>query len=251
MLQLFYKVFKNTQILCFLTFCLLCCIPTYAQELSGQELLKKTIAYHDPNNNWNIFKGELTIEMITPDGNTRVSNVTINLPEQYFKLTSSRNNTAVTHIVAHDSARFGLDDKKSFTAEEIKKYNLTDTRAKFMKNYYTYLYGLPMKLSDNGTIVNPVVERKEFMGKEYLVLQVKYEEGIGKDVWYFYFDPKTYAMEIYQFYHDQTKNDGEYILLTEEEIFLGIKFPKNRAWYQNADKKFLATDKLTKISKLK
>jgi phosphoserine aminotransferase len=33
------------------------------------------------------------------------------------------------------------------------------------------------------------------------------------------------------------KND-EYILLTEEETFSGIKFPKNRAWYQNADKKF-------------
>jgi phosphoserine aminotransferase len=44
------------------------------------------------------------------------------------------------------------------------------------------------------------------------------------------------------------KNDGEYILLTEEETFSGIKFPKNRAWYQNADKKILATDILTKIT---
>jgi hypothetical protein len=188
--------------------------------------------------------------MITPDNNTRISTVAINLPQQYFKLTAIRNNTAVTHIVSKDSTRFGLDDKKSFTEDEIKKYNLTETRAKFMKNYYTYLYGLPMKLNDAGTIINPMVERKEFMGKEYLVLQVKYEEGIGKDVWYFYFDPKTYAMEVYQFYHDETKNDGEYILLTEEETFSGIKFPKNRAWYQNTDKKFLATDKLTKITEL-
>ena len=250
MLQLFYKVFKNTQIICFLAFCLLSGIATYAQELSGQELLKKTIAFHDPNNNWNTFKGEFVIEMSTPDGNTRISNVAINLPEQYFKLTSLRNNIAVTHVVSKDSASFDLNKQNSFTEEEVKKYNLTDARAKFMKNYYTYLYGLPMKLNDNGTIVNPVVERKEFMGKEYLVLQVKYEEGIGKDVWYFYFDPKTYAMEVYQFYHDEAKNDGEYILLTGEETFSGIRFPKNRAWYQNTDKKFLATDKLTKITEL-
>ena len=250
MVQLFYKVFKSTKILCFLTFWMLCSMQTNAQELSGQELLKKTIAFHDPNNNWNTFKGEFVIELSTPDGNTRISNVAINLPEQYFKLTSIRNNIAVTHVVSRDSPSFGLNKQKSFTEEEVKKYNLTDARAKFMKNYYTYLYGLPMKLNDNGTIVNPVVERKEFMGKEYLVLQVKYEEGIGKDVWYFYFDPKTYAMEVYQFYHDEAKNDGEYILLTGEETFSGIRFPKNRAWYQNTDKKFLATDKLTKITEL-
>ncbi|MDG2431191.1 DUF6503 family protein [Flavobacterium sp.] len=241
------KVFIYLSLLCLF----LCGMQSYAQELSGPELLKKAIAYHDPSDRWSQLKGQLTIEMASPDGSQRLSEVTINLPDQYFKLTSVRNNTAVTHIVSKDSASFGLNDKTTFTAEEIKKYSLTETRAKFMKNYYTYLYGLPMKLSDAGTIINPTVTRKEFMGKEYLVLQVKYEEGIGKDVWYFYFDPKTYAMEIYQFYHDEAKNDGEYILLTEEETFSGIKFPKNRAWYQNTDKKFLATDKLTKVSELK
>jgi hypothetical protein len=49
------------------------------QELSGPELVKKAIEYHDPNNNWNSFKGELAIEMITPDNNTRISTV-INSP---------------------------------------------------------------------------------------------------------------------------------------------------------------------------
>jgi hypothetical protein len=251
MLQTKDSVNKTMTIKVFLLSLFLCAICSYGQEISGTELLQKAITYHDPNNQWSQFKGQLAVEMVTPDGNQRLSDVTINLPEQYFKLTSVRNNIAITHIVDKDDSSFGLNEKTTFTEEEIKKYNLTETRANFMKNYYTYLYGLPMKLSDAGTIVNPVVTRKEFMGKEYFVLQVKYEEGIGKDVWYFYFDPKTYAMEIYQFYHDEAKNDGEYILLTEEETFSGIKFPKNRAWYQNTDKKFLATDKLTKVTELK
>jgi hypothetical protein len=34
-----------------------------------------------------------------------------------------------------------------------------------MKNYYTYLYGLPMKLNDAGTIINPMVERKSLWEK--------------------------------------------------------------------------------------
>ena len=251
MLQTKDSVNKTMTIKVFLLSLFLCAICSYGQEISGTELLQKAITYHDPNNQWSKFKGQLAVEMVTPDGNQRLSDVTINLPEQYFKLTSVRNNIAITHIVDKDDSSFGLNEKTTFTEEEIKKYNLTETRANFMKNYYTYLYGLPMKLSDAGTIVNPVVTRKEFMGKEYLVLQVKYEEGIGKDVWYFYFDPKTYAMEIYQFYHDEAKNDGEYILLTDEETFSGIKFPKNRDWYQNTDKKFLATDKLTKVTELK
>jgi hypothetical protein len=40
----------------------------------------------------------------------------------------------------------------------------------------------------SGDNYRPSSSEKEFMGKEYLVL--KYEEGIGKDSWYFYFDPK-------------------------------------------------------------
>jgi hypothetical protein len=68
-----------------------------------------------------------------------------------------------------------------------------------MQNYYTYLYGLPMKLKDPGTIISSVVNRN--LGKEYLVL--KSNTSIGTDSWYF--EPKTYALKIYQFYHDETK----------------------------------------------
>jgi hypothetical protein len=116
------------------------------------------------------------------------------------------------------------------------------------KNYYTYLYGLPMKLKDSGTIIDQQTSRKTFKGKEYLVLKASYEKEVGEDIWYFYFDPESYAMEVYQFFHDESKNDGEYILLTGEEEVSGIKMPKTRAWYYNKDEKYLGTDVLTKAS---
>ena len=109
----------------------------------------------------------------------------------------------------------------------------------------TYLYGLPMKLKDPGTILDPVVKRKKFKEKEYLVLKVTYEESVGKDTWYFYFNPLTFAMEVYQFFKDESKNDGEYILLNDEILVEGIKMPKNRSWYFNSNDKFLATDRLS------
>ena len=66
------------------------------------------------------------------------------------------------------------------------------------------------------------------------------------DVWFFYFDPGTYAMEIYQFYKGEPdgagKDTGEYILLSGMEEVEGIKMPKTRAWYYNKDDKYLGTD---------
>ena len=218
----------------------------HAQEISGNELLNKAIAYHDPSNNYDTFKNTLVITTQTPDGKERKSTMKIDATAQNFELKTVRNDKVVLYQITNDSVQFTLDGKSTFTDEEVKAYNLTKARAIFMKNYYTYLYGLPMKLKDSGTIIDPVVARKNFMGKEYLVLAVKYEEGVGKDAWFFYFDPKTYALKVYQFYHDQTKNDVEYILLSEEEELSGIKIPKVRAWYLNKDEKYLATDTLSK-----
>ena len=133
------------------------------------------------------------------------------------------------------------------TTEEKKENNLSCDRANLYKNYYTYLYGLPMKLKDPGTNIHEKVERKTFKGKEYLVLKATYDESVGSDIWYFYFNPETYAMEIYQFFKtdDSGKlkpDSGEYILLTEEATVNNIKIPKNRAWYYNKEDKYLGTD---------
>ena len=102
-----------------------------------------------------------------------------------------------------------------------------------------------MKLRDEGTIIHQKVEKKTFKGKDYLVLKVSYDEAVGKDTWYFYFNPNTYAMEVYQFFKDESKNDGEYILLSGLEDINGIKMPKKRAWYYNNNNGYLGTDYLS------
>ena len=109
-----------------------------------------------------------------------------------------------------------------------------------------YLAILLIVLSSCKPSPNKELELKTFKGKEYLVLKAIYDESVGKDIWYFYFNPETYAMEIYQFFHDEAKNDGEYILLTEEEAINGIKMPKNRAWHTNKEDKHLGIDILKK-----
>ena len=106
-----------------------------------------------------------------------------------------------------------------------------------------------MKLKDPGTIISDSLDYRSFKGKDYWVIKASYAEEVGSDIWYFYFDPISYAMEVYQFYKtDENGNmdpeSGEYILLDGIEEIGGVRMPKTRAWYYNKDDVYLGTDHL-------
>ena len=217
------------------------------QELSAKDVLERAIAFHDPNDQWGGFKGEFKVTMQTPSSSERVSNIGLDVPKQRFTLHVAKDDDRYGYVIEKDSCSIYLNEDNNPKEEDRSRLKLSCERASMFKNYYTYLYGLPMKLKDPGTLLHPKVDMREFKGKAYLVLRVDYDKAVGEDRWYFYFDPKTYALEVYQFYHDEQKNDGEYILLTDLEIINGIKMPKTRAWYYNKDDKYLGTDVLSTI----
>ena len=214
-----------------ITLLFLCCsLVSFSQEITGSQLLEKAINFHDPNNNWETFSGTLYVTMNTPNRSPRESKITIDLSKEYFSVIAKRDTIITEFIINKNDVNFSLNGNKYPSQKLQKDYSLNKERANLYKNYYTYLYGLPMKLKDEGTILHEKVEKKSFKGKDYLVLKVTYPKEIGKDTWYFYFNPKTYAMEVYQFFKDESKNDGEYILLSELETINDIKMPKIRAW---------------------
>lgn len=223
-------------------------IGVNAQDLSAEQVLENTIVYHDPNNNWETFNEEFTVVMTTPNASKRTSKIKIDLPAEYFKVTATRDTVTTQYTIEKEKCTM-VYNGKVLDSIKAKDKNMSCDRANLYKNYYTYLYGLPMKLNDPGTNLSQNVEKKTFKGKDYLVLKVTYDEAVGSDVWYFYFNPKTYAMEVYQFFKTdengkEQPDTGEYILLSEETIVNGIKMPKVRAWYYNKDGKYLGTDTL-------
>ena len=228
----------------FLLFLITITATGISQELSGPELLDKAINYHDPQDQWKNFQGSFKVVMESPNRPLRTSEITMDLERSYFRLDVESDGIKTSYQLERDECSLFFNGSKDFTSKEAEANRLNCERATLMKDYYTYLYGLPMKLKDPGTQLDPIVRRKKFKGKEYLVLKVTYDKDVGEDTWYFYFDPDTYAMEVYQFFHDEAQNDGEYILLSGEETIEGIKMPKIRAWYYNKDDKFLATDTL-------
>ena len=188
--------------------------------------------------------------METPKNSPRLSEIVINLPKEYFQLKATRDTTTTEYLLKQGACTIKLNGNEALSEAILKENNLSCERASMYKNYYNYLYGLPMKLKDPGTFISEKIERKTFKGKEYLVLKATYDEAVGSDVWYFYFDPETFAMEVYQFFKGdpdgQGKDTGEYILLSELVSINGIKMPKNRAWYYNKDNTYLGTDILSK-----
>jgi hypothetical protein len=214
----------------------------FGQDLTGPQLLDKAIDYHDPNGNWETFSGMLKVTMETPNNSNRISQITIDLPKEYFHLVASKDSTQTTYTLNKKNCTTTITDSIS---NPNQRRTPCET-ARLYKNYYTYLYGLPMKLKDPGTIISEEVLKKKFKSKDYLVVKATYDEAVGSDVWYFYFDPETFAMEVYQFFKGNPdgsgKDTGEYILLSEEVNINEIKMPKNRAWYYNKDDKYLGTD---------
>lgn len=236
---------KSALLLLFLSFYLTC----MSQNMTSIQLLKNAINYHDQSGNWKTFNNEFTVIMTTPDASKRTSHITINLPAKYFSVTATKDTVTTSFTLDNNKCELTYNGKILDSAA-AKEKNMTCDRAQLYKNYYSYLYGLPMKLNDPGTNISEKIEKRFFKGKEYLILKATYDEAVGSDVWYFYFDPQTYAMEIYQFFKTddsgkEKPDTGEYILLSQETVVHGVKMPKVRAWYYNKDDRYLGTDTLS------
>ena len=221
-------------------------VNTSCKDLTSTKLLEKSIEYHDPDNKWNSFNNIFSVTMKSPNQSDRLSQITINLPEEYFQVVATRDSTT-RFTMDKGNCEIALNGSTEISVETAKQNNLNCERANLYKNYYTYLYGLPMKLKDSGTHLDKNIEHRTFKGKDYLVLKVTYDENVGVDIWYFYFNPETFGLEVYQFFKtdeagEQINDSGEYILLTDEHMVNSIKMPKNRAWYYNKDNSYLGTD---------
>jgi hypothetical protein len=221
---------------------------TLAQLPSAAEVLEKSIAYHDPNGRWASFSGTLAIEMTLPKKGKRISQLELNFPQRYFKSTVTQKGTTIVSEWTNDNCAYWLNGSQDISAEQRKTYRLNCERTTQMRDYYIYLFGLPMKLKDPGTRLHPEVQKVNWRGTVYLRLRVDYDPAVGKDRWYFYFDPTNYQLRHYQFYHEEAKNDGEFILLSEEIEIQGMKIPKIRAWYTHKEERYLGTDVLVKGS---
>ncbi|WP_460923303.1 DUF6503 family protein [Pontibacter brevis] len=223
-----------------------CCQSEPATE---SQLLQNTLAYHDPEGNWQELKTRLYLSSADTAGQESSFEIEMDNSTGYFAHISRENGKEAVKGIANGKEFYLLDGSQNISAEDRENYNLTPEDLKWVHSFYGYLYGLPMKLTDDGVHVKDAADAEELEGKTYRVLQVNYDAAVGTDNWFFYLNPETYAMEAYRFNHGQPES-GEYILLEQEVVVDGIRIPKVRRWYWNKNNEYIGTDTLIKAEPL-
>ncbi|GAA0880332.1 hypothetical protein GCM10009119_33020 [Algoriphagus jejuensis] len=203
------------------------CTSNSVNPVTGRDYILKSIEYHDPEEVWGSLKATFVIQDSLPAGrDSRFYEFSVDNAESKM----SYKIKDLQYLVWHDSV-------------QVLEGEVETERALRMRNYYTYLWGLPMKLTDPGTVIDDDVKTETLDGVRYHVVRVPYE----KDIWYFYLDPETYRMAAYKFYQDEPNLKGEIIYLEGEREFRGLKIPAKRSWYRTEKPEFLATDQLLEI----
>ena len=206
---------------------LLVCPVLLSAQTSAEQVLAKAVSYHDPQDNWSSLKATLQFKETRPSGPDRSTIIELDNTESYMKI--NRNDEEVYEVNGE--------------VAEVLKGDKDKERALVLRNYYLYLWGLPMKLYDKSTPEISLAEDEKVGDKWCKVLRVAYEE----DIWYFYIDDFSGRMLQYKFYKDEAAGKGELITLEDEIMVKGIKIPQKRSWYRLPEMEYLGTDILERV----
>jgi hypothetical protein len=220
-----------------------------------EQVIDRAIAYHDPSGVWKTGRIRLDVHTTYSDalaeqrGIPKTANLVLVLSpaQEEFGYAKEAGDDRIDISVRRGQSTTIVNGSADVSEAERERLRLRE--AELYRDYCEYLYGMPMKLRDSGTILDPRVNSLRFNDRVVWELRVTYKPEVGEDIWYFYFDHDTFALVGYKFHHDEAKNDGEYITLEDEIVdeASGLRLPKTRAWYYNADDKHLATDDIVSI----
>ncbi len=216
--------------------------PMWAQPTSPNALVSRSLHYHDPMDLWTSKPLEIILKESRPNVDDMRTILFIDIDKQRFHLDRTVDNHRLEYKIDSQQVTFLLDGSSTLSDDTKRRYKLTTMRSKKLRDYYLYFCGLPMKLRDPGAIWDPIIEPADFQQLKTWRMKVTYEPTVGKDTWYFYFDQDDYSLRGCRFYHDESKNDGEYIVFEGVVSVGGINFPQHRHWYLNKDDTYLGSD---------
>jgi hypothetical protein len=216
---------------------------------TAKQLLDCSIAYHDPQGRWERGAFQITDQSRRPDGTGRPTVLRFDNARNRFEMDGWVDGRALRVVVENDTVLdLRVDGKANLTPEELRSYRLSPPEGILVRrNFYLYLWGLPMKLKDPGTRLDPKVRETNLQGTAVYELRVTYDERVGKDIWYFQLDRETCALVGHRFHHDESAGDGEHAVLSDEVSGQGLRLPRVRKWYKNKGNEFFITHTILSI----
>lgn len=228
--------------------CLFCLYSKGYAQISSQDLIENSLKYHDPKGILSKSGLLLSLEESRPGASVRKTELYIHPYKDEFSVSRRVDETLIEMTRMKGVNTFKLNGSTELSPEQIKEHRLDVNRLNSMKSYYRYLWYLPQTLLDPGTVMASQATASVFDGKDCFELKVTYEKEVGSDVWYYYFSKTNYQLIGYRFYHDQSKNDGEYITLEKEAVNKSLRLPSRRNWFTHADNEYLGSDEIMSIT---
>lgn len=201
------------------------------ETITANSIIERSINFHDPKDNWNKLNATFSFESSFSwnDSIPEELNISIDVPKNEFRYVNL--DRKVDIFYPKDSCIVNSKDGS------CAGYSWT-------KNFYTYVWGLPMKLKDPGIKPEEDFVKMTLRGKEVYEVKVNYDAENFK----FYFDSKTFQLEFFSFLKNDTSGHGEFIILKDLYEFNGIKFPAHKTWTNLSDTSLIGTNVVTTIT---
>ncbi len=224
-----------------------CSTSTEPQTLTSQEILQKSIEYHDPNNNWQRLNIHLHIQEPRIDNPERYSIVKLNNRSDAFELIRNRNEHISRHVIDSEGKPTVLfNENENIPPELVAKYRLNPDRNFVYRDFYKMLYGLPMTLNDATIKAMGQVESTIYNGEVCHQIPLELKEEMFSKHWVIYIAKSNFTycgMEII-FPDDNTK--GERLYFDGEVNLDKIKIARYRHWHTYPEGKYSGSDIVVK-----
>jgi hypothetical protein len=205
---------------------------------SGEEILKKAIAFCDFYNRWDDYYGKVRLRTVYEDGTHSDEVLEIQTKENFYYRSYNSGNRGFTESIKDGKCFHKRVGEGNPVAEEIKNDSPQYRDIQFIKEHHYCHFGLLMELEASGMVLQNKVEIEKFNGSKCIAVTFKGDSTTAKNAYFsgidnyvVYIDPANYSMK-------GTKVSGKFNYYT---VFSGtlnvndIKIPLCKTYFNDTD----------------
>lgn len=202
--------------------------PLWADKLSSEEILHRSIKKHDPSKLWPNIHLALHIEEPRVANPKRYSQVHFNAYNPEFSLTRNRDEHFSEHLInANNEATVLFNGSAIFSDALAAKYFLSEERNYIYADSYKFMYGLPMSLHNSIANIEDAVST-QFNLHQVWQIPISLKKPVFSKQWILYIDKEEYVLRGI----DIIRESGNERLHFEHQFWLeNILLPRMRHWF--------------------
>lgn len=217
--------------LCFIV--LLASCNSNNNDLSGQQIIEKSIQKHDPYSKWATAEVHLRIQEPRLQNPVRYSEITLDNKNGAFSLHRNREDHVSNHVIDDNGNTITYLDGNIVTDTLlIKKYRLEPSRNKSYRRFYQSLMGLPMSLGIEKLDSVGGVSQVVFNSIESYKVPVELEKPMFSKHWNLYFSKDDFSMIGIEMIFPEDPNKGERLFFEGSIDLDGVTIPRYKHWHE-------------------